>query len=101
MIKKLMMLCVAAMAAFCVQAATETVNGITWTYTVSEGKATVGGGKTSSTAVPQKTSGAIEIPSTLGGCTVVSIGNYAFYYCSGLKSVTIPNSVTSIGDCAF
>ena len=32
---------------------------------------------------------------------VTSIGNYAFYYCSGLTSVTIPQSVTSIGSFAF
>ena len=32
---------------------------------------------------------------------VTSIGNYAFYYCSGLTSVTIPNSVESIGEWAF
>ncbi len=32
---------------------------------------------------------------------VTSIGNYAFYCCSGLTSVTIPASVTSIGDYAF
>ena len=29
---------------------------------------------------------------------VTSIGYGAFQYCSGLTSVTIPNSVTSIGD---
>ena len=32
---------------------------------------------------------------------VTSIGNFAFYYCSGLTSVTISNSVTSIGNSAF
>ena len=32
---------------------------------------------------------------------VTSIGNYAFYYCIGLTSITIPDSVTSIGDLAF
>ena len=33
--------------------------------------------------------------------TVESIGNYAFWDCRGLTSITIPNSVTSIGGFAF
>ena len=33
--------------------------------------------------------------------SVTSIGEYAFYYCTDLASVTIPNSVTSIGEYAF
>ena len=33
--------------------------------------------------------------------SVTSIGNYAFYNCSGLTSITIPDSITSIGDSAF
>ena len=33
--------------------------------------------------------------------SVTTIGYYAFEYCSGLTSIEIPNSVTSIGDYAF
>ena len=33
--------------------------------------------------------------------SVTSIGEDAFYYCTGLTNITIPNSVTSIGDSAF
>lgn len=50
-------------------------------------------------------SGSLTIPSsvTYSGRTysVTSIGEIAFYNCSGLTFVTIPNSVTSIGDGAF
>ncbi len=80
---------------------TETVDGITWTYTVANGEASVGGGLLSSTAVPVSTSGAIVIPSSLGGYTVTSIGSYAFDNCQKLTNVTIPNGVTSISNGAF
>ena len=33
--------------------------------------------------------------------SVTSIGDYAFYGCSGLTSITIPNDVTTIGNSAF
>ena len=42
----------------------------------------------------------VGIPSTIGGTSVTSIGDYAFYY-SNLTSVSIPSGVTSIGDYAF
>jgi len=49
-------------------------------------------------------SGKVVIPKTVTykdvKYSVTSIGN-AFAYCSGLTSVTIPNSVTSIGNLAF
>ena len=41
------------------------------------------------------------LTSVIIGNNVTSIGEYAFYRCSGLTSVTIPNSVTSIGSSAF
>lgn len=39
----------------------------------------------------------VVIPSTLGGKPVTVIGTQAFYKCTSLKSVTIPDSVTEIG----
>ena len=80
---------------------TDPATGITWTYTVSSGKASLGGGSSSSPAVPTTTTGALTIPSSINGYSVTSIGRYAFEYCSGLTSVTITDSVTSIGNYAF
>ena len=65
-----------------------------YTYSVSNGEATI-------TGVSTSISGAITIPSTLGGYPVTSIGYYAFNACLRLTSVTIPDSVTRIGTYAF
>ena len=43
----------------------------------------------------------LVIPSTLDGYKVTEIGSYAFRDCSSLTGITIPSSVTSIGDDAF
>jgi hypothetical protein len=41
--------------------------------------------------------GAVDIPRTIDGLPVASIENYAFSGCTSLTSVTIPDSVTSLG----
>ena len=78
---------------------TEIVNGIEWTYRVSDGKVAIGNGN--SAAIKKSTTGAITIPTKLGGYPVVRVAKSAFSGCSGLESVTIPDSVTRIGDYAF
>ena len=95
---------VIVMLSFCMQAETENVNGIELYYIVKGGKASVAVYDDffrKFTAVPPSTSGAITIPSTLGGYPVTSIGEEAFLRCGLLTSVTIPDSVTSIGRAAF
>ena len=52
-----------------------------------------------------RNSGDVAIPNEVeynsNNYSVTSIGGYAFYKCSGLTSITIPNRVTSIGSGAF
>ncbi len=43
----------------------------------------------------------IVIPSTYKNLPVTSIKDHAFYHNSSLESITIPNSITTIGDYAF
>jgi BspA type Leucine rich repeat region (6 copies) len=108
----------ALLLASALQTAVGAVEG-QWTYIVENGGATI----TASTAT-----GAVTIPSVLGGYSVKKVGNNwppifgsqstsvtsvtlpssvtsigvsAFLSCLSLTSVTIPNSVTSIGISAF
>lgn len=64
------------------------------TYQIVNGEATI-------TGCDASISGALVIPSTLGGYPVTFIDGYAFSGCTALTSVTIPDSVTSIGNDAF
>lgn len=81
---------------------TEIINGIKWTYTVSNGEAMLyNDAHIQATSIPTSTSGDIVIPSSLGGYPVTSIGFHAFMNCVGLTSVMIPDTVTSIDSSAF
>jgi hypothetical protein len=53
------------------------------------------------TDYPTAEVGEVEIPSSINGKPVTSIGGSAFSSCSSLTSVTIPSGVTSIGDYVF
>ena len=43
----------------------------------------------------------LTIPSKLGEYKVTGIGSHAFYWCSSLTSITIPDTIIIIGDHAF
>ena len=57
------------------------------------------------TIKPSKYNGDVEIPESVTyediAYSVTKIGQEAFYNCSGLISIIIPNSVNSIGQSAF
>lgn len=84
-------------------AASEKVGDYTWTYSVVDGKAVIGvvgeNGypKGHQRAIEPEPVGVVEIPSTLGGCPVTEIGDYAFYSCGRMTALTFPSGVVRIG----
>jgi hypothetical protein len=83
-------------------------NGITWNYTLSGTSpnqvASIGTGvmdQGNATTTGTSLSGAITIPSTVGGYTVTAIGYYSFDNCTSLTSITIPDSVITLVMRAF
>jgi len=88
----IMMLCLALVFILPVKAEAATEGY--YTYEIVDGKAII-------TECNQSISGDITIPSTLGGYPVTAIGSEAFYECSSLISVAMPDSVTSVGSYAF
>lgn len=86
---------------------TETVNGIQWKFTHPSSTTSciygyrADNGSGYETAIPTGTTGDIVIPSSLGGCPVTRVAEYAFYSCKKITSVVIPDTVTYIGKNAF
>lgn len=64
------------------------------TYEVKDGEVTI-------TDCKESASGKLTIPSKLSGYPVTKIGQEAFYSCTKITSIKIPDSVKSIGDDAF
>ncbi len=86
-------LCAAAGASAALPRASETTGGVEWTFSIGDNGAIV-------TAASPAT-GALAIPSNLGGQPVVEIGYAAFASCEELTAVIIPAGVKSIADRAF
>ena len=87
-------------------AATEVVDGVRWSYSVSNGGATIDASPWGTDGgVTGPYSGDVVIPETLGGFSVVAISDNAFFssvssdFTKDMTSITIPDSVTSIGTC--
>jgi uncharacterized repeat protein (TIGR02543 family) len=125
--KHLLIPALCALSMLSAAAATETANGVDWTYRVENGEARLdarASAQSRTAAVAPATVGPLTVPERLGGCPVVEIGLLAFggvkdatailipesvreigcaafSGCTGLTGLAVPSSVTNIGDCAF
>ena len=89
MTKKLMILAAAVAVAIGAWSETETVGGYTWKYQINGDTAEIYNSNHGFAAISPSPTGAVTIPSTLGGKPVTSIGEGAFSDCSGLMSISV------------
>ena len=75
---------------------TDPSTGISWTYTVlDDGTVALGGGTSSTPAVPASTTGELTVPAQLNGLDVTSVMAYGFYNCSKITSIEFePSTIT-------
>ena len=76
-------------------------DSITWTLDDSGNLTLSGSGKMWNYGYDDSPFKDYGIKTVTIGDGITSIGNYVFYGCSGLTKLTLPNSVTSIGNSAF
>ena len=79
----------------------ENINGVIWRFESNGKEAILGSANGSKRAIGSNATGAVEIPQSLGGCPVTSIGKMAFLDCTRITSVRIPLTVAKIGKGAF
>ena len=72
---------------------TQTVNGVKWTFKTQPRGALI--------TKAEPASGNMVVPDVLGGKPTISLMKQAFWNCTGLTGISLPNSVQSIGDYAF
>ena len=79
----------------------ETIDGIKWYYEeYGDNRCRIYNNGIES-AIPTSTAGAVTVPSSINGLEVAQIGDRAFYNCSNITRITIPNTVMNIGGSAF
>jgi len=80
---------------------TDPDSGLTWTYELTDGEVSVGGGTYKLPALTKDIATHVKIPSSINSYPVTKIGDFAFQCCYKLPSVEIPNGVKTIGRYAF
>ncbi|MBR2417960.1 MAG: leucine-rich repeat protein [Clostridia bacterium] len=80
-------------------------DNVKWSFDESEGKLTISGtGDMTDYGIEDNFSpfmGKSDIKTVAIEKGVTSVGNYAFTFCRGLTKITLPDSVKSLGTCAF
>ena len=82
----------------------ESVEGVALTYRVisaANRTCQVGGGDYNVRACDVNTTGTVTVPEVAKGFRVTTVGGYAFYKCSGLTQINLPETIKSIVYCAF
>ncbi len=87
--------CVGMISAILVLALCHSAWGVAFSYRL------IGTGEAELTKCPTSTKGAVDIPASIDGYKVVSLGPDAFSGCKKITSITVPSSVEVIDDRCF